>query len=164
MLIIRKVEIDIDQYELQEIMQKSFKTVADEFDLTKEKAPTNPAYITLEKIHESVESGIEFYIGIENDKKVGCIAIEKDGNRIGNFFIERLAVIPDYRHNRFGEYLLDYAIKEIRKREGKSAGIAIINENRELKDWYIKYGFIEDSIKKYNHLPFTVCFMSMVIT
>ena len=53
MLIIRKVEIDIDLYELQEIIQKSFKTVADEFDLTKEKAPSNPAYITLEKIHDT---------------------------------------------------------------------------------------------------------------
>jgi len=160
MIKIRKVRIDNDLEELQRIIQKSFKTVADEFKLTKEKTPTNPAYISLEKIKESIESGIDFFIGFENGKKVGCIAIEKDKNKVGNYFIERLAVEPENRHKKIGENLLDQAILEIRKRKGISVGIAIINENRQLKDWYLKYGFIEDSTKKFEHLPFTVCFMS----
>ncbi len=160
---ISKVDDSIDLKVLHKIIRESFLTVAREFNLTEENAPTNPAYITLERLKESVESGIEFFLASDNLQNVGCIAIESDKNNDENYFIERLAVIPEKRHNKIGRNLIDYAISEIKRRKGTSAGIAIINENEQLKSWYLDYGFKETFSKKFEHLPFTVCFMKIYI-
>ena len=160
---IRQAEIQKDIGDLQDILQKSNKTVADEFNFTKENAPTNPAYITEQRLSESFDAGIEFYVCSIHNKKVGCIAIEEDKDNENNYFIERLAVLPEYRHNKIGTALLDYAVNIIRTKNGRTAGIAIINENEVLKNWYISYGFVENTIKKFNHLPFTVCFLNLTI-
>jgi diamine N-acetyltransferase len=163
MLEIRKSELEKDLDAIHKIIQLSNITVADDFKLTKENAPTSPAYIELDKVKESFDIGVDYYIGIYNENKVGCVAIESDKNNPENFFIERLAVLPEFRYKKIGKRLLDNSISEIKKRNGKSAGIAIINENERLKNWYINYGFSEDRIKKFDHLPFTVCFMSLTI-
>jgi ribosomal protein S18 acetylase RimI-like enzyme len=73
--------------------------------------------------------------------------------------MERLAVVPEHRHNGYGKELTDFVFKYASSQGGKKVSIGIINENIELKDWYTEYGFTETSIRKYDHLPFTVCFM-----
>jgi hypothetical protein len=57
------------------------------------------------------------------------------------------------------KYVSDYVIKN----GGKRIGIGIINENTFLKKWYLNYGFSEIKLKKFKHLPFTVCLMSKEI-
>jgi hypothetical protein len=37
--------------------------------------------------------------------------------------------------------------------------IGIISEDIELKDWYGKFGFVQKSTRKFDHLPFIVAFM-----
>ena len=96
-------------------------------------------------------------------ENVGCVAIEQDKNDYNNYFIERLAVVPEKRHNKIGRNLLDYALSEIKRRKGSFAGFAIINENEQLKNWYLDYGFTVKLIKNFEHLPFTVCFMQIDI-
>ncbi|WP_319475484.1 GNAT family N-acetyltransferase [Marispirochaeta aestuarii] len=160
---IKKVDESISLKVLHEIIRESFITVAKEFNLTEENAPTNPAYMTLERLKDSIQSGKEFFLAKDNLQNVGCIAIEADKNNAENYFIERLAVIPEKRHNKIGRNLLDYAISEIKRKKGTSAGIAIINENEQLKSWYRDYGFKETFIKNFEHLPFTVCFMRIDI-
>lgn len=160
MLEIRKANIKNDLEDIHKIIQQSFLTVAIEFNLTKENSPTNPAYITIERLKESFDSGIDFFVGILDGEKVACIALENDKSNTDNYFIERLAVIPEFRHNKIGKKLLEFAMLEINKKYGLSAGIAIINENIKLKEWYLDNGFTEDRIKSFEHLQFTVCFMS----
>jgi len=59
--------------------------------------------------------------------------------------------------------LMDFACEKISERNGKLISIGIINENSVLKNWYIKYGFIEKGLKRFDHLPFEVCFMEKEI-
>lgn len=160
---IRKADVSNDIHDIHKIIQQANKTVANDLHLTIDNAPTSPAFIEIEKIKESIKSGVEYYIGQINNTAVGCVAIEKDKNDNNNYYIERLSVLPEHRHNSYGEKLLDHAICEIETKNGKSSGVAIINENKILKDWYLKYGFKEVGLKKFNHLPFTVCFMSKSI-
>lgn len=89
---------------------------------------------------------------------MGCVGIE-DPQKDDTFYIERLAVLPDYRHKRIGRRLMDYAFEKIKSYNGKTVSIGIIDENTVLKEWYKKYGFEETGIKKFDHLPFTVCFL-----
>lgn len=158
-----KADASKDLEALHKIIRDSFLTVAEEFNLTKENAPTNPAFITIEKLEDSITSGTVFFLAKDNIENVGCVAIEPDKQDSSNFFIERLAVIPEKRHKKTGIKLLDYALSEIKSRKGSSAGIAIINENVQLKKWYQDYGFTETLIKNFPHLPFTVCFMRIDI-
>ena len=142
-----------------DVIRESFLTVAKEFDLTPDNAPTNPAFMTYEKLKESAAKGMELF-GLYDE---GCIAIERS-KEDSVFFIERLAVLPVWRHNGYGRMLMDHAFVEIINRGGMKASIGIINENIVLKKWYEDYGFKETGIRKFDHLPFTVCFMEKNVT
>ena len=157
---IRKLNKEKELNDLLFVIQESFMTVAKELNLTKENAPTNPAFLTMEKILESIEKKVDFYIASDNNKMCGSVGIQP-GKEEGEYYIERLAVLPEYRHKKYGIKLLDKAIEEIKMRNGKYISIGIIDENIKLKKWYLDYGFIEKGTKRFEHLPFTVCFMGI---
>jgi len=148
--------------DIKQVLQRSFITVAAEFDITKENAPTNPAFTTCEMIKKSIEKGLKLYGLYVDGKAIGTVGIE-DANRDDLFFIERLAVVPECRHKGYGKILLDYAITAIKKENGKKVSIGIIDKNIRLKNWYQNYGFVEKEVKTYDHLPFGVCFMEMTV-
>ncbi len=52
---IRKFYKEKDLNDLLFVIQESFLTVAKDFNLTKENAPTNPAFITMDKLKESID-------------------------------------------------------------------------------------------------------------
>jgi diamine N-acetyltransferase len=103
--------------------------------------------------------GVRFYGFFYEGRLAGTIAIENSKDKDNTFYLERLAVLPGHRHKGIGRKLLDFAFSEIKSEGGKTVSIAIMNENAILKKWYMNYGFKEILLKKYDHLPFTVCFM-----
>jgi hypothetical protein len=44
-------------------------------------------------------------------------------------------------------------------KHGKKVSVGIIDENLVLKNWYRDYGFVQTDIRRFEHLPFVVCFM-----
>jgi len=144
--------------DLVPVLQNSFLTVANDLHLTIENAPTNPAFITFNSLKASINRGLTMFTALKNHISIGCIGIE-DSKKNSIFYIERVAILPEYRHNGFGKQLLDFAFNKIQQLGGKTVSIAVIEENSILKNWYIKYGFSEASLKTFDHLPFTVCFM-----
>ena len=159
---IRPVNMDIELPALLKVIQDSFMTVAQEFNITKENAPTNGAFMTMELLMQSIEHNTGYFCAFDNDLLCGCAAVQS-GKVENTFYIEKLAVLPSHRHKGYGKKLLDRAVDEIKKRNGRCISIGIINENSILKNWYISYGFIEKDIKKFNHLPFTVCFLEFTL-
>ena len=131
--------------ECVKVIRNSFITVANHFNLTKENAPINPAFIEIDALNKMYEKNIDMFIVLENDVYIGFVAIEKANNEI--YYMEKLAILPEYRHKGYG----------------KKISIGIINENDILKKWYLSYGFIETETKVFKHLPFTVCFMEKKI-
>jgi len=91
---------------------------------------------------------------------VGFVAIEKSQTEAEVYYIEKVSVIPEYRHKGMGKKIMEFARKRILELGGIRASLAIIDENTRLKDWYKTMGFIVTGVKKFNHLPFTVCFMT----
>lgn len=159
---IKEIKSEKDLIECTEVIQKSFKTVADEFNLNISNAPTHPSNITLTALKESVGKGITCYGLYRNNKVIGCISIEKSPD-INKYYIEKLSVLPDKRNNGYGKMLMDFACDKIREKGGKIISIGIINENAILRNWYKKYGFNEKGLKRFAHLPFEVCFMEKEI-
>lgn len=140
-----------------DVIRRAFLTVANEFNLTEENCPTNGAFIKIGKLREMKEKGIAMFGLSVNNEQVGFVAIEKANDEV--FYIEKLAVLPKFRHNGFGRKLMDFAFGYVKNNNGKKVSIAIINENKILKDWYADYGFTETMVKEFAHLPFKVCFM-----
>ena len=139
------------------VIRDSFTTVADQFNLTRENAPSNPAFITIESLISAREKGIRFFGLFDEQQLIGCIAIEQAMD--GVFYLERLAVLPDFRHKGHGSEILRFACEHIREAGGRYISIGIINEHSMLKKWYLYHGFYETGLKEFDHLPFTVCFM-----
>jgi ribosomal protein S18 acetylase RimI-like enzyme len=147
-----------------DVMRRAFATVAAEMNFTKENAPTNAAFMTYERLKESIDKGIHIYGLFNAETIIGTVAIERSSDNEGVFYLERLAVVPEMRHMKKGKSLLDFAFDKVREMDGRKISIGTINENVRLKQWYLDYGFVETSIRSYEHLPFSVCFMEKNIS
>ena len=161
-LIIKKLVTIVEFRTCASVIRKSFLTVAKDLNLSKKNAPTNPAFITYEKLKEEINKKNIIYFGLYPEKETlaGCVAIERADNDI--YYMERLAVLPEYRHKGFGVQLIDFVVKYVKSHGGKKISIGIINENDILKKWYIKQGFHEINTSRFDHLPFTVCFLEKI--
>jgi ribosomal protein S18 acetylase RimI-like enzyme len=105
------------------------------------------------------EKGVFMFTWIEEEKTVGFVAIEQSDLTKPWWYIEKLSVLPEYRHKGIGEKLMQFAVEEIERRGGTYISIALIDEQTILKEWYSKLGFSFIASKKFDHLPFGVCFM-----
>lgn len=152
------VESERRKKEAVKVIRKSNETIAEELGLTIENAPTNPAFLTMDGLNISMNKGLSLYCILSENVMIGCIGIE-DSRKDGVFYLERLAVLPEHRHKGIGRKLLDFAFQKVKESGGKLVSIGIIYENTRLRNWYTKYGFEANGIKKFDHLPFTVCFM-----
>jgi len=141
------------------IVRQAFKTVADEFGLTKENASTNGAFLEDSKLLDEYNNGVKMFGLFEGEAQIGFFSLkDKDSE---TFYLEKLAVLPEYRHNGYGKIMINYAKEYVKRAGGKTISIGIIYENTRLKKWYETCGFEETGVKKFEHLPFTVCFMRL---
>ena len=156
---IQKVDCQYDFDILAKLLNGAFATVAKEFGLTIENCPTNNAFITSEELKSQLTKDREFYVFEENFQLLGFVAIEKSSNTSGTFYIEKLAVVPSYRHLGIGRRLMEFASKRVQELGGKRISIGLIDANAQLKKWYAKQGYAEFEVKAIDHLPFDVCMM-----
>jgi len=156
---VQRVSLQDDFQELAQLLNDSFGTVAVDFGLTIENCPTNSAFITSEELKSQLTENREFYAFHNEIAFIGFIAIERSLREAGTYYIEKVAVHPNFRHEGIGEKLMLYAESRIEKLGGSRISIALIDSNVQLKKWYLKQGFTITETKIYEHLPFDVCFM-----
>ena len=140
-----------------DIICSSFITVAEEFGLTENNCPSHTAFMTIDKLEKLFDYGKPMFLFYQDDVPVGyfSLAICNDGE----WELNNLAVLPEYRHSGIGKSMVDYAITTVKNYGGNKISIGIIEENAKLKDWYLNLGFNHISTRKFEHLPFTVGFM-----
>ena len=162
-VILMQSEITIRQLHTGEVshaaavIRLSFRTVADAFGLTQQNCPTNGAFLTDDDLLAQMEAGTRL-LGIHaHDKLVGVVGIRVANHR--EYYMEKLAVLPEYRHLGYGAQLVGFACEQIRQCGVRTVAIGIIDENTVLKGWYEQQGFIVTGIERFPQLPFTVCFM-----
>lgn len=144
------------------IIRSAFGKVAGELGITVENAPMFTAFTTLGRLEEIRARGALFFGLFINGSQVGVVAVEKEAD--GEYYLKRLAVLPEYGHGGFGRELVDYVIDYVRKLGVKKLYLGMVNEHTVLKEWYQSMGFKEVTLRKYEHLPFTVCIMALDIT
>ena len=160
-LSIREISSEGDLGSSARVVRNSFKTVALDFNLTRENNPTHPSFMTTGRLRKERNRGVTLFGLFLADRQIGFIAIERADATL--YYIERLAVLPEYRHRGYGARLMEFAFAYIKTNGGTKVCIGIINEQTVLKDWYKGLGFEEISTREFAHLPFTVCFMEREI-
>jgi ribosomal protein S18 acetylase RimI-like enzyme len=154
---ITEENLDISLY----VIRSAFTTVAKEFSLTRENCPTHTSFITMEKLNNMKENGSRFFGLFSGNRQIGFVGMESPDKK--TYYLETLAVLPECRHNGYGEKLVSHIINNVKNHRGKILSLGMINEHVVLKNWYLGMGFKETSVQKFDHLPFTVCFMDLPI-
>ena len=143
---------------LSGLIRNAYADVARRFDLTPENCPKHPSNCRDEWIENDFARGVIYYILQHKGTPVGSVALEKSGPHL--CYLERLSVLPPSRRQGFGRALVDHVFSQARAFDAKQISIGIISEQADLKQWYQKIGFVEGEIKKFDHLPFLVAFMT----
>ena len=143
------------------IIREANKDVAHLFGLTSDNAPKHPSFYTKNWVLCDFKRGEKYFLYRHKEILVGCIAFEQPDSDTA--YLNRLSVLPDYRHSGIGESLVNHVIAYSKDRNISIVSIGIIAEHTVLKKWYLKLGFIEGISRKFNHLPFNVTYMSYAL-
>ena len=150
--------------ECVDVIRKSFQTVADEFGFTEKNAPRFTAYATEEGrlAYQFFVEKRPMYVYSYHGKIVGyySLALFEDGSAELN----NLAVLPEYRHNGIGTKLLADCFEKTRKFGKDKLKIGIVEENKVLRSWYEKNGFVHVGTQKFAFFPFTCGYMEKDLT
>jgi hypothetical protein len=79
--------------------------------------------------------------------------------------VSRIGIIfaTDRKNKYIVLCLMDFASDRAKELGGKRISIGLIDSNIILKKWYGRQGYVVVEIKKFEHLPFDVCFMEKEI-
>ena len=139
------------------LIRHSFRDIAEQFGLTPDNCPNHPSNCTPDWIKTALKKGARYYLLENNHEPCGCIALEQAGPDV--CYLERLAVLPQFRKRGFGRALANHVIAEAKKLGVSRVEIGIIFKHVELKEWYQRSGFSVKNVAHFKHLPFEVAFM-----
>ena len=143
------------------VIKKSFQTVADEFGFTIENAPRFTAFATTEE---------RLFYQLEYEHRLMVADYDDGDGRILGYYslmflenseceLSNLCVLPEFRHKKIGEALLEDAMSRVRNKECKKMKLGIVEENKRIRAWYEKHGFTHTHTVKYDYFPFTCGYM-----
>lgn len=150
-----------DLEQCAEVIRQGFSTVASDFGLTAENCPTNGAFIKADRLIADMNKGNLMYGLFADDCMAGFMQLEKKS--CSRYELEKITVIPQFRHSGLGKKLLDFAMAKAKGLGAEKLTIGIIEENSILKNWYTANGFVHTGTKKFDFLPFTVGFMEATL-
>ncbi|MCP3875046.1 MAG: GNAT family N-acetyltransferase [Desulfobacteraceae bacterium] len=148
-----------DAHALSDLIRLSYQDVAQTFNLTQDNCPKHPSNCTDDWIKKDMARGVKYSILYKDGIPIGCAGLEIAENNIS--YLERLAVLPEFRHKGLGEKLVEYMFSRARQMDSNTMSIGIIAEQEVLKKWYETLGFVYVETKKFDHLPFQVGFMKI---
>ncbi len=153
------VETDQHLRTAGQVIRRSHETVAFQFGLTPENCPAHPAFISFEKLRSLRNERTRQYLVFSGESAAGFVAIERSANDPHVFYIEKVSVLPGFRHNRLGRQIMQFSEEQIVLLGGTKISLGIIDEHTQLKSWYISLGYSEGDTRSFPHLPFTVRYL-----
>jgi diamine N-acetyltransferase len=142
---------------LAQLIAAAFQDVADRFGLTRDNCPGHTSFITADEVRRGMGFGNRYFMAFLEKTVCGAIAIRlpKDGASI----IEKVSVLPPFRHRGIGRRLMEHAFAEAKRCGAAAAEIGIIATQTDLRAWYESFGFQATRQTHYQHLPFDVLHM-----
>jgi len=140
-----------------DVIRRSFATVAKDFGWTRDNAPGHVSFRTDEQLANKATDGYFPFGLFVGENIIGFVSLTNMGN--GAYELNKLSVLPEWRHCSCGKRLLDFCKKKVKDFGGSKITLDIIEENTVLKNWYATNGFVHTRTKKFEHLPFTTGYM-----
>ncbi len=112
--------------------------------------------ITKGEMNKYFEKGWDFFAFFYENIPVGSIWLYRTSEK--RIKIEKLSVLPEYRHIGIGKQLLDYVSTYSSNIGASLLTLGMINSNRVLKEWYKENGFISKRVKYNKKLGLEICF------
>ncbi len=149
-----------DILDTEAVIKQSFATVADTYALTKEEFPNFAGfYIDKEVLSKLLKKPNQHLFGYFDDGRlIGLIGLFNN-KRKNEAELSLLSVLPDFRHIKIGESLLDYAVKLAKDMTCETVRAEIMYENTKLRNWLEKQGFVLHSTEKPKNHPYTLAIM-----
>ena len=96
----------------------------------------------------------------DGDRMVGYynLCVNKKECELGS-----LSVIPEYRHKKIGQTLLEDAFNRAKELGCGVMKISIVEENKVLRKWYEDQGFNHTGTEKFDFFPFTCGYMEKAL-
>lgn len=132
--------------------------MAQRFGLTSENCPKHPSNYTKTWVRGDFTRGVDYFILESDGKPMGCGALEMVEDDL--CYLERLAVLPQFRRRGHGRRIVDYIMDVANTRGARRMSIGIISAQTNLNQWYRKIGFVEGDTREFKHLPFQVTLMA----
>lgn len=153
---IRAVELsDID--ECVDVIRKAFLPKAIQYGFTKENYPTSGAFIERETLLNLLEKeSLMFAVWFDN-KIVGYFQLLKKDEK--EYLFQKFAVLPEYQQFGLGKTMVNFAKCTIKALGVEKISLIMINDNIELKKFYISSGFCQKSIINNEKYPFEQALM-----
>lgn len=143
---------------LADIICRANEKIAQQFGLTRDNAPNHPSFCTRDWILSDFKRGELYFLYETAGRALGCVAYESAEKNLA--YLNRLAVLPDFQGKGIGTKLMAHLFDHARSMGKTVISIGIIAANDRLKNWYETLGFTPLEIKKFEHLPFDVLFMT----
>lgn len=160
---------DSDLARATELIRLSFADVAERFCLTRENCPGNGAFLEEEKLRADHARGVRMF-GLFRpgapEVMAGFVALKPRGAADGPaavWYVEKLAVSPQFRRQGAGSALLGHAVAYAKTAQAETISIGVIRDHLPLVRWYEQRGFRRTREKRFASLPFTVLYMELAL-
>ncbi|MCL2202522.1 MAG: GNAT family N-acetyltransferase [Defluviitaleaceae bacterium] len=138
--------------EYADVVRRSFATVADEFGYAD--SPEFSSNIPDELLADKIAPGYYPFGACVDGKIVGFVSLTHAGE--GVYKLQKLTILPEYRHHGYGKALLDFCKAKAQELGGNKISIKLMDNDTRLKKWYLSHGFVHTSTKHYEGIPFPV--------
>jgi diamine N-acetyltransferase len=154
---LRELSGDVEFEPALEVIKASFRTVAEEFGANPQTWPWHSAFMTAARLCEILAEGLRLFAIYKDNLMVGVVGIRDLGE--GRFSLEKLAVLPQWRHGGYGRRLVQFVCNFALQAGGKVVELGMIDEHTILKQWYIEQGFTAVKVWQPEGYPFSICKM-----
>ncbi len=144
------------------LIRESFETVAKEFGFTPENAPRFTAFATTKQRldYQLLTEHRPMFAFYENGRMVGYYSLHIQGSACE---LNNLCAAPDCRHRKIGERLLSHAFAYAKEMGCDKMRIGIVEENKQLRAWYERFGFVHTGTEKFDFFPFTCGYLQKTL-
>lgn len=145
-----------DSFLVSSLIQRSFKEQAVMLDISEEQFPR---YVAFEQESAARSRIIETQVNLLylGEKAIGTVGLHATGTQAS---IERLAILPEYRGNKYGEHLITEAEKSLSALGCSSVVLSIVAAFTGLRTFYERLGYRCTHVQTFAALPFEVQFLS----
>lgn len=144
---------------LASIIRASFGEQAKLLNISQQEYPNFVAFETVDRVKRALERGERAVLMCRDEEAVGTIRYYIDKQNPSKGYLKRLAVLPEFRGNDYGETLVRFAEEKLREQGVMEVEISIIKQFTKLENYYHRLGFRFLRDQTFDTLPFEVRYL-----